>query len=175
MMKSSNIFLVGLMGSGKTTIGKELARALGKEFIDSDQEIERRTGANIPLIFELEGESGFRNRERQVIDDLTQRQDIVLATGGGAVLDATNRTHLSSRGCVVYLRASVEQLHKRTRKDPHRPLLRTADPKERLRELTEQRGALYEEIADITMNTDNLSPKTLASRIRKLLPGETSK
>jgi shikimate kinase len=169
-MKFHNIFLVGLMGSGKTTIGKELARALGKEFVDSDQEIERRTGATIPLIFELEGEAGFRARERQVIDDLTRRDNIVLATGGGAVLDPENRKHLAARGYVVYLRASVDQLHKRTRKDPHRPLLKTADPKERLRDLTKQRGALYEEVADVALDTDNLSPKTLAAKIRKLLP-----
>jgi shikimate kinase len=169
-MKFHNIFLVGLMGSGKTTIGKELARALGKEFVDSDQEIERRTGATIPLIFELEGEAGFRARERQVIDDLTRRDNIVLATGGGAVLDPENRKHLAARGYVVYLRASVDQLHKRTRKDPHRPLLKTADPQERLRDLTKQRGALYEEVADVALDTDNLSPKTLAAKIRKLLP-----
>jgi shikimate kinase len=168
-MKHHNIFLVGPMGSGKTTIGKELARALGKEFVDSDQEIERRTGATIPLIFELEGETGFRSREQQVIDELTQRDNIVLATGGGAVLDPENRKHLAARGFVVYLRASVEQLHKRTRKDAHRPLLNTADPKQRLRDLIQQRGALYEEIADVTLDTDNVSPKALAAKIRKRL------
>ncbi len=165
-----NIFLVGLMGSGKTTVGKELARALAMEFIDSDQEIERRTGATIPLIFELEGEAGFRARERQVIDELTQRQNIVLATGGGAVLDPDNRKHLSGRGRVVYLRASVDQLHQRTKKDHNRPLLRITDPKEKLRSLTEQRGGLYESIADVVQDTDGLSPKTLVARIRKSLP-----
>lgn len=169
-MTRQNIFIVGLMGAGKTTIGKELARALRMEFVDSDQEIERRTGATIPLIFELEGETGFRARERQAIDELTQRENIVLATGGGAILDAANRGHLAARGFVVYVRASVDQLHKRTKKDHSRPLLKTADPKEKLRELTQLRGPLYEEIADLVIDTDGLSPKTLVAKIRQALP-----
>lgn len=169
-MTRQNIFIVGLMGAGKTTIGKELARALRMEFVDSDHEIERRTGATVPLIFELEGEAGFRARERQAIDELTQRENIVLATGGGAILDAVNRSHLAARGFVVYVRASVDQLHKRTKKDHSRPLLKTADPKEKLRELSLLRGPLYEEIADFVIDTDGLSPKTLVTKIRQALP-----
>ncbi|MFO8023542.1 shikimate kinase, partial [Thiohalophilus sp.] len=131
----NNIFLIGLMGAGKTTIGRQLAQALGKEFIDSDHEIENRTGVNIPLIFELEGEQGFREREAAVIDDLTARDNVVLATGGGAVLYEQNRQHLKERGTVIYLQARVGQLLERTHKDKNRPLLQTADPEARLQAL----------------------------------------
>ncbi|MBI3777096.1 MAG: shikimate kinase AroK [Gammaproteobacteria bacterium] len=164
-MTRRNIFLIGPMGAGKTTAGKELAKTLGMVFVDSDHEIEQHTGANIPLIFELEGETGFRTRERSMIGELTQRENIVLATGGGAVLDKDNRAHLSSRGYVVYLRANIEQLFNRTSKDPHRPLLKTADPKAKLRELMETRAPLYEEIADLILDTDGHTPKWLVKKI----------
>ena len=131
MAKAQNIILVGLMGSGKSTIGRHLAKSLELEFVDSDHEIERRTGANIPLIFDVEGEAGFRQREKKVIDELTQRRGVVLATGGGAVLDPENRARLRERGKVIYLYATAEQLLSRTAKDRNRPLLQTADPRAR--------------------------------------------
>lgn len=159
--RSDNIFLIGPMGAGKTTIGRQLAKSLGLDFMDSDHEIESRTGASIPLIFEVEGEAGFRRREREMIDELTQRSRIVLATGGGAVLDPANRAHLSARGQVVYLRASLEHLLKRTAKDRNRPLLRTDDPRARpeqiLARILEQRDPLYSEIADLVVETDRCS------------------
>lgn len=169
-MTRRNIFLIGPMGAGKTTAGKELAKMLDMAFVDSDHEIEQRTGASIPLIFELEGEAGFRTRERAMIDELTRRENIVLATGGGAVLDKNNRVLLSSRGHVVYLRANLEQLFNRTAKDPHRPLLKTPDPKAKLRELMETRAALYEEIADLILDTDGHTPKWLVKKIIAALP-----
>jgi len=156
-MNKRNIFLIGLMGAGKTTIGRQLARKLGCEFVDSDHEIESRTGADIPWIFDIEGEQGFRARERSVIDDLTQRQGIVLATGGGVVLDGQNRQNLASRGMVVYLRASVDHLLRRTAMDRNRPLLQTDNPAQRLHQLFEQRDPLYREIADFVVDTDRRS------------------
>lgn len=152
--KPDNIFLVGPMGAGKTTIGRQLAKSLGLDFVDSDHEIENRTGVGIPLIFEVEGEAGFRRREREMIDELTRRGNIVLATGGGAVLDAANRAHLSARGQVVYLHASLEHLLKRTAKDRNRPLLQTDNPRARLQQILEQRDPLYREIADLVVETD---------------------
>ena len=139
---------------GKTPIGRQLAKTLGLEFVDSDHEIELRTGVAIPVIFELEGEAGFRKRERAVIDELTQQDGIVLATGGGAVLNAENRAHLKARGLVIYLCASLDKLVTRTARDRNRPLLQTTDPRQRLRELLEQRDPLYREAADIVINTD---------------------
>ncbi len=153
MGKLMNIFLVGLMGAGKSTIGRHLAKSLGLEFVDSDHEIERRTGASIPLIFDVEGEAGFRLREKKVIDELSRRSGIVLATGGGVVLDPDNRAWLRERGQVVYLYATVEQLLTRTAKDRNRPLLQTADPRARLQELLEVRDALYREVADVVVDT----------------------
>jgi len=150
-----SIFLIGPMGAGKTTIGRRLALALRREFLDSDQEIEQRAGASIPLIFELEGESGFRVRERAVIAELTQRQEIVLATGGGAILDPENRRCLTGRGLVVYLRASVDEQLRRTHQDHHRPLLQTPDPRARLAELFHQRDPLYREAADWMIATED--------------------
>lgn len=141
------------MGAGKTTIGRQLAQALSKEFIDSDHEIEARTGVNIPLIFELEGEAGFREREAAMLDELTGRQNVVLATGGGAVLREENRRNLKQRGTVVYLQADVEQLLERTRKDRNRPLLQTDDPRDRLARLLQEREPLYLELADLVVNT----------------------
>ena len=146
---TGNIFLVGLMGAGKTTVGKLLAKHLNKTFLDSDHELEARTGVTIPVIFELEGEAGFRTREANLIRELAQRQDIVLATGGGAVLRPETRAALAEHGVVIYLNASVEDLWNRTRHDRNRPLLQTADPKGKLRELLEQRDPFYREVADV--------------------------
>ena len=139
MNATENIFLVGLMGAGKTTVGRALAKKLNKRFIDSDHEIEARTGASIPLIFEIEGEASFRQREAEVIHDLTAQQGIVLATGGGAVLRKENRDALKAHGTVIYLRASVNHILQRTGRDKNRPLLQTADPRRRLEELTLER------------------------------------
>ncbi len=163
------VFLVGLMGAGKTTIGKQLAAVLGFEFFDSDHEIESHTGATIPLIFELEGESGFRERENYIINELTKRENIVLATGGGAVLREDNRQLLSERGIVIYLSATVEQLYKRTKWDKNRPLLQTDDPKTKLLELLNARDPLYREIADITVDTGKGSIKSTVNFIKKKL------
>jgi 3-dehydroquinate synthase len=149
----SNIFLVGLMGSGKTTVGRALAKRLNKRFVDSDHEIEARTGASISLIFEIEGEASFRQREAEVIKDLTAQQDIVLATGGGAVLRPENREYLKSRGTVIYLRASVSSILQRTSHDKSRPLLQTADPRKRIEQLSQEREPLYREVADIIIET----------------------
>lgn len=154
METPGNIFLIGPMGAGKSTIGRQLARALRAQFFDSDHVIEERTGAGIPLIFELEGESGFRAREKAVIDELTQRQGVVLATGGGAVLDPENRARLAARGRVIYLQTSVEQQLARTARDRNRPLLQTQDPRARLEELLRVRDPLYRETAHLTINTN---------------------
>jgi shikimate kinase len=165
----TNIILVGPMGAGKTTIGLQLAKALHRTFYDSDKEIESRTGANIPLIFELEGEEGFRKRETSVITDLAQQHGIVLATGGGAVLRAENRKILKEAGLVVYLKADIEHLLMRTAKDKNRPLLQTDDPKQKLTEILNQRGPLYEEVADLVIKTGNQSIKTVVDKITKSL------
>jgi shikimate kinase/3-dehydroquinate synthase len=149
-----NIFLIGPMGSGKTAVGRQLAKTLNLAFHDSDAEIEQRTGVNIPYIFEREGEAGFRERESEAIDALTQLHSVVIATGGGAVIAPGNREHLSQRGCVVYLKTSVAQQLERTKHSKQRPLLNTVDPEARLRTLLEQRAPLYESIADITVPTD---------------------
>jgi shikimate kinase len=148
-----NIFLVGLMGSGKTTVGKLLAKAYSLAFFDSDHEIERRTGVKIPLIFDLEGESGFRKREAQVISELTNRKNIVLATGGGAVLLDQNRQALAKNGTVIYLCASVNELCHRTRGDRNRPLLQSGDPRAKFEALYEQRDPLYRGVADMVVET----------------------
>jgi shikimate kinase/3-dehydroquinate synthase len=150
---SRNIFLVGLMGAGKTTVGRALAKRLNKRFVDSDHEIEARTGASIPLIFEIEGESSFRQREAEVIRDLTAQQDIVLATGGGAILNPDSRALLKSRGTVIYLRASVNSILQRTSHDKNRPLLQTADPRKRIEELAREREPYYREVAHIIVDT----------------------
>jgi shikimate kinase len=153
MKHPNRVFLVGPMGAGKTTLGRHLARTLKVGFVDSDQEIERRTGADIPWIFDIEGEEGFRKRETEAIEDLTLREGIVLATGGGAVLKPENRDFLRSRGLVVYLYASVDKLFARTGKDRNRPLLQTDDPKAKLESLMEVRDPLYREVADIVIDT----------------------
>jgi len=147
------IFLIGPMGVGKTTLGQQLAQALGYRFLDSDKEIERRTGATIPLIFELEGEAGFRQREAAMIDELSQLDQVVLATGGGAVLRPENRRHLAGRGHVVYLRADIDKLLERTARDRNRPLLQTDNPRQKLLDILETREPLYREIADQVVET----------------------
>jgi shikimate kinase len=169
MQMTGNIFLVGLMGAGKTTVGKLISRHLGKQFYDSDQEIESRTGVNIPLIFELEGEAGFRRREAVVIEELTKLHDIVLATGGGAVLSKQNREHLSQNGYVVYLRANVTELWHRTRNDKNRPLLQTDDPRVKLKRLFAERDPLYLEIADIVIDTGEQSVNTIVHQLEEML------
>ena len=162
---SGSFFLVGPMGAGKSTIGRQLARCLKLKFIDSDREIEIRTGVDIPLIFELEGESGFRKRERKVIDELTTKPGIILATGGGAVLDKRNRQHLASRGRVIYLHTSVEQQLRRTAHDRNRPLLQTPNPKQKLEELMQVRDPLYREIADWIIETDGRRVRDVVQQI----------
>jgi len=164
-LSSGNIFLVGLMGAGKTTIGRILARKLGKRFIDSDHEIEARTGASIPWIFEIEGEASFRRREAEVIRDLTAQDGIVLATGGGAVLNPDNRAYLQARGRVIYLRANVASIMLRTSHDKNRPLLQTADPRKKLEELTAQREPLYREIADLVIDTGRPNVQSMVQTI----------
>ena len=147
------------MGAGKSTIGKQLAKSLRKEFVDSDHEIEARTGVDIGYIFDLEGEDGFRKRERTAIADLSQRRDIVLATGGGAILLPENRQHLVSRGFVVYLYAPLDLLVERASRDRGRPLLDGHDPRERLSALLEERDPLYRQVADFVMETDERSTR----------------
>jgi shikimate kinase len=165
-----SVFLVGPMGSGKTAVGRQLAERLGLPFADSDAEIEVRTGVDIAYIFEREGEAGFRIRERDVIEELTQRAGIVLATGGGAVLLPENRERLSTRGTVVFLDASIEQQLERTRRGRHRPLLATADPRARLEELMGVRDPLYRSIAAITVKTDGRRLSSVADEIATALP-----
>lgn len=164
-----NIFLVGLMGAGKTSVGRMLARRLDMKFFDADAEIERITGVKIPVIFEIEGESGFRSREEKMIEQLTALNGIVLATGGGAVISEANRHFLKSRGRVIYLRATPEDLWRRTRRDRNRPLLQTADPLGKLRSLHEQRDPLYQEAAHLIVDTGSQSVAHLTSRIQQLL------
>lgn len=170
-MTSNNIFLIGLMGSGKTTVGRALAKRLGMHFVDSDHEIEARTGATIPLIFEIEGEESFRRREAEVIRDLTAQQGIVLATGGGAVLDPDNREYLKTRGTVIYLRAGVSSILHRTSNDKNRPLLQTEDPRKKIEELARQREPLYREVAHITIDTGRPNVHSMVQAILARLPG----
>lgn len=160
------------MGSGKTAVGRELARALGMEFLDSDAEIEQRTGVDIAYIFEREGEAGFRARERDMIHELTERAGIVLATGGGVVLDEHNRSRLATMGTVVYLRTSVDEQLKRTRRSRTRPLLNTEDPRAVLERLAAERGPLYERIADICVDTTGRRVRAVAAAVKKHLGDE---
>jgi len=162
-----NIFLVGLMGAGKTSVGKLLARRLGKDFYDCDHEIEDATGVKIAVIFEIEGESGFRARESKMLTELASRTNVLIATGGGAVLSAANRKLLANRGIVVYLRAAPVDLWRRTRHDKHRPLLKTEDRMARFEQLFAERDPLYLEIADIIVDTGSQSVGALASRLER--------
>jgi shikimate kinase/3-dehydroquinate synthase len=175
MMQNStnNIFLVGLMGSGKTTIGRSLAKKLNLRFLDADQEIETRTGASIPLIFEIEGEASFRQREADVIRDLTAQQGIVLATGGGAVLNETSRQLLRERGTVIYLRASVASILQRTSHDKNRPLLQTADPRAKIEALSRERAPLYQEVAHIIIETGRPNVHSVVQNILTQLQSNT--
>ncbi|MDF9391017.1 MULTISPECIES: shikimate kinase AroK [Methylococcus] len=165
MRNRRNIFLIGPMGAGKTTVGRLLARALGLEFWDSDKEIERRTGVTVPMIFEYEGEAGFRRRESEVIADLTGKEGIVLATGGGSVLMPENQEHLAARGLVIYLQCSVQKQLERTQKDINRPLLRTENPRQRLEELLRVRDPIYRELADYIVDTGQQSSRNAVRRI----------
>lgn len=167
-----NIYLVGLMGAGKTSVGRLLARRLGKRFYDTDHEIERATGVKIPVIFDIEGEAGFRARESRMLAELVRLRGIVLATGGGIVLSDTNRRALVSGGTVVYLRATPEDLWARTRHDKNRPLLQTADPLGKLRELFSQRDPLYREVAEYIVDTGSQSVASLVGRVERLLAGQ---
>jgi len=157
------------MGAGKTTIGIKLAEALNKTFIDSDREIEKKTGASIPLIFDLEGEAGFRARECDVISELTQENDIILATGGGAILDENNRKHMQDRGFVIYLQAPLDQLLERTAKDKNRPLLQTADPRKTLGDIIKKREPLYLDCADLVYKTNNKQIRDVITNIVSIL------
>ena len=165
MQSGFNIYLVGPMGAGKTTIGRFLATQLELPFKDSDRVIEERTGADIPWIFDVEGEEGFRNRETAILKELVCENGLVLATGGGIVLREENRDCLNRRGWVVYLSASIDQLLERTSKDRKRPLLQVPDPHQKIIELIEQRDPIYREMADIIVNTDKRSPKSVAKEI----------
>lgn len=158
---SGNLILIGMMGSGKTTMGRALARHLGKNFVDSDQEIQKRTGVNIPYIFDIEGESGFRERESKVLAELVAHDNIVLATGGGAVLAEQNRLLLKQAGIVIYLRAAVNDLWHRTHHDKNRPLLQTKDPYGKLTELYQLRDPIYQQMADIVVQSGKQSVHTL--------------
>ena len=168
-MISGNIFLVGPMGAGKSTIGRQLAKSLKRSFFDSDKEIEKRTGVSISWIFEMEGEAGFRVREQKMIAELTGLKDIVLATGGGAILAEDNRRALRAQGHVVYLAASEEQLLKRTAKDKTRPLLQTDDPQQQIIDLLEKRDPLYRSVADVVLRTGDQSIQHTVSDVIKQL------
>jgi len=165
MDTKQNIFLIGPMGAGKTTMGRQIAKRLHMNFEDSDHAIEAHTGADIPLIFEKEGEDGFRKREILIIDELTQQPNLVLATGGGAVLAAENREHLKSRGIVIYLHSDIKYLIERTRHDKNRPLLQTPNPAAKLKELMTIREPLYRQTADIIVNTGQQSIKTVINTL----------
>ena len=169
MLSQPNVFLVGPMGSGKSAVGRHLARLLRFCFHDSDADIEARTGVDIAFIFEKEGEAGFRQRERESIERLTRLSGVVIATGGGAVIAVENRRMLSQRGAVVYLETSVGQQLERTRHGRHRPLLNDTDPEEKLTELMRHRAQLYAEIADITVPTDGRRVQAVAEEIHRQL------
>ena len=163
------VFLIGMMASGKTTVGKWLAKKLGLDFVDADQEVEERAGADIPWIFDVEGEEGFREREAQVVDALTLRDRIVVATGGGAVLRPENRARLRDRGVVVYLKTPIDLIVARTRNDRRRPLLQGVDAHEKLTALEEERGHLYESTAHLTVSTESDDPRVIAQTISTAL------
>lgn len=169
-----NVFLIGPMGSGKSTIGRLLSNELKQEFVDSDRLIEERAGADIPWIFDVEGESGFRDREQAVIDQLTQRENIVLSTGGGAVLRQENRRNLQSRGVVIYLQTSVEQQLERTARDKNRPLLQNENPRAVLEKLLAERDPLYRECCDLIVKTDRRHPRSVVSEVVRYLNRQRS-
>lgn len=162
---SGSIFLIGMMGVGKTTIGRLLAQAAGLEFVDCDRELEVRAGTSIATIFEVEGEEGFRRREAALLDELTRRRGIVLATGGGAVLREDNRRVLRERGLVVYLQSTVDEIVRRTRRDTARPLLQTENPRARIEQLLSEREPLYRQTAHLSFQSGITNPKKLVKRI----------
>lgn len=165
MTQSENIYLIGLMGAGKTTIGRQLAKALKLPFYDSDKAIEESTGVDIPTIFEFEGEEGFRDREQKMLKQLTEMNGIVLATGGGAILREANRKLLKEKGFIVYLQCSVERILERTRRDTQRPLLKTENPRARIEELFAQREPLYLSCADYKIDTGVMQSKAVVNQI----------
>ena len=170
MAEKRNIFLVGPMGAGKSTIGRQLAQQLNMDFVDSDAVIEERAGADISWIFDLEGEEGFRKREERIINELTQLQGVVLSTGGGAVMSKENRNYLSARGIVIYLETSVDKQYQRTQRDKKRPLLQGTDnPRQVLEDLAKVRNPLYEESADSTLPTDEQNAKLMVNQIVDLI------
>lgn len=173
MQPPRNIFLVGPMGAGKSTVGRQLSRALKKRFVDSDKAIEERTGASISLIFDVEGEDGFRKREQAMIEELTALDEVVLATGGGAVLNEGNRANLMSRGFVVYLCAPVDLLVERTSRDRSRPLLQTDDLASRVEELLKERDPVYRGVADAVVQTDRRSARHVVREIQNRIGVET--
>ncbi len=166
---NSNIILIGPMGAGKTTIGRQIARVFGFDFFDSDREIEERTGASIPLIFELEGEQGFRKREQDIIAELAGKSQIVLATGGGAILKEQNRKLLKSSGTIVYLCASLDDLIERTSKDKNRPLLQTENPRAKLQSIITKRDPIYRQLADIILETNKMTVHTAVKKLEELI------
>ncbi len=169
MRQPQNVFLIGPMGAGKSAVGRQLAKLLHLSFVDSDDEIETRTGVDIPFIFEKEGEDGFRKREAKVIDDLSAMESVILATGGGAVVDPQNRSRLGARGFVVYLYTTVDQQLARTQKGRERPMLANGDSRKILEDLMAVRDPLYREIADLTVETDGRKVKAVASEILERL------
>ena len=169
MNKPRNLFLIGPMGAGKSAVGRQLARLLHLEFLDSDEEIETRTGVDIPFIFEKEGEEGFRKREVKVIDELSRRDGVVLATGGGAIVDPDSRSRLGARGFVVYLHTSVNQQLERTRSGRERPLLGSSNKEQVLQDLMDERDPLYREISDLIVETDGRRVQTVAREIQEAL------
>ena len=169
MLESKNIFLIGPMGAGKTTIGRQLAKKLSYNFYDSDYEIEKHTGADISLIFELEGEEGFRKRESQVLSELVTFENIVLSTGGGSVLDPLNRKVLKDNGIVIYLKSSAEKLYKRTADDKRRPLLQTDDRLSKIKNILDEREPIYIALADEVIDTQDLTIKHIIQNILELI------
>lgn len=174
MKRSNNIFLIGPMGAGKSTIGKYLSKELKLEFIDTDHEIEKRAGADISWIYDVEGESGFRKREEAIVDECTQKHGIVLATGGGVITSEANRNHLAARGVVIYLKATVEEQVERTKKDRRRPLLQQKgkDKEQVLSGLMDERADIYSELADLVITTDSGSVRSVANEVIRALEQE---
>ena len=171
-MQLKRLFIVGPMGVGKTTVGKLLASELGLRFLDSDREIERRTGTNISWIFDVEGEKGFRDREEQVLEDLTRETNVLIATGGGAVLRERNRENLKIRGLVIYLNADLTLLVKRTKDETKRPLLKGKSAKKVLEKILRERGSLYKEVSDLEVKVTEKSIKNTVAEILKTLQEE---
>lgn len=174
IVKVRNIFLIGPMGAGKSTIGRTLAKELKLEFYDSDEVIEERSGADIAWIYDVEGEEGYRRREQKVIEELTQKTNIVLATGGGVIMTPENRNALAGRGTVIYLKTSLQQQFERTKRDStKRPMLQTKDLEQRLESLRKECEPLYEELSDMSFDTDKLTVKAVANNIIKYIYGES--